>query len=320
LVSLVSRAGTVAGVVLLRLIEVAGVVLIAIWAPRLARRLGADPVRALWLVALSPLVLLGLLVPAHNDALMAGLMLVGVTLALERHPLAGIVVCALAATIKLPAAAAIPFIAVAWARTQPTAGTRAAVLARSAAAVLVVALLVSAIPGVGLSWLSTSLFSTPQKVRLAITPATALGWTSAAVLRDLGVAVSARGLEAALGVVAFCAVGVGAMVLLARTRLERMPRDLGWLLLAAAFLGPAAWPWYFIWGLVLLAACSAFQRARLVPVLIALAPFLVKAGGVLALPLDTAPAVLAVYAAIAWYALRGARAHERVRGLALVES
>jgi alpha-1,6-mannosyltransferase len=320
LVSLLSGAGTIAGVVLLRLIEVAGVGLAAFCAPRLARRLGADPARALWLVALSPLVLLGLIVPAHNDALMAGLMLAGVTLALERRPLAGIIVCALAATIKLPAAAAIPFIAVAWARTQPTAGARAAVLARAAAAVLVVALLVSAIPGIGFSWLSTSLFSTPQRVRLAITPATALGWTGAAVLRDMGVAVSARGLEAALGVIAFCAVGVGAIVLLARTRLERMPRDLGWLLVAAAFCGPAAWPWYFIWGLALLACRPGLQRAGAVAVVVALSVFLVKANGVLALPLQSAPAVLAVYAAAAWYALRGVRGRARVPGLALVES
>ena len=289
LASLLSGAGTIAGVVLLRLIEVAGAGLAAICAPRLARRLGADPARALWLVALSPLVLLGLIVPAHNDALMAGLMLAGVTLALERRPLAGIVICALAATIKLPAAAAIPFIAVGWARTQPTAGARAAVLARAAAAVLVVALLVSAIPGIGFSWLSTSLFSTPQKVRLAITPATALGWTGAAVLRDIGLTVGARGLESALSVIAFCAVGVGAVVLLARTRLERMPRDLGWLLVAAAFCGPAAWPWYFIWGLALLAACPETQRASALALAVMLPVFLVKAGGVLALPLQSSP-------------------------------
>ncbi len=296
-VSLLANAGLHLSVVLLRLAEVVAVALLAYLAPRLARALGGDPARALWLVALSPLVLFELIVPAHNDALMVALMLGGVTLAVERRPLAGIVVCALAAAVKLPAAAAIPFIAVAWARTQPTAGARAAVLARAAAAVLVVALLVSAIPGIGFSWLSSSLFSTPQKVRLAITPATALGWTGAALLRDAGVAVSARGLEATLGVLAFCAVGVGAVVLLARTRLERLPRDLGWLLLAAAFGGPAAWPWYFIWGLALLACCPGVLRARPVVLLVALSVFLVKANGVLALPLQSAPAVLAVYAA-----------------------
>jgi Glycosyltransferase family 87 len=306
-VSLLSSASLQASVVLLRVVEVAAVALLSYLAPRLARRLGADPARALWLVALSPLVLLELVVPAHNDALMAALLLAGVTLALERRPLAGIVLCALAATIKLPAAAAIPFIIAAWARPQPSAGARLAVLARAAAAVLVVALLVSAIPGVGLGWLSSSLFSTPQKVRLAITPATALGWTAAALLRDVGVAVSARGLEATLGTLAFAGVGVAAVVLLARTHLERLPRDLGWLLIAAAFGGPAAWPWYFIWGLVLLAAWPPVQRARSLAVVIGLSVFLVKANGVLALPLQSAPAVLAVYLAGAWYAWR--RAH-----------
>jgi alpha-1,6-mannosyltransferase len=319
LVSLLAGASPTAGVVVLRLLEVAGVGLLALCAPRLARRLGADPGRAVWLVALSPLVLLELVVPAHNDALMAGLLLAGVTLALERRPLAGIAVCALAATIKLPAAAAIPFIAVAWARIQVGLGARVAVLARAAAMVLAIALVVSAIPGIGFGWLSASLFSTPQKVRLAITPATGLGWTAAALLRDVGVTVSARHLEAVLGMVAFCAVGVAAVVLLARARFERLPRDLGWLLVAVAFCGPAAWPWYFVWGLVLLACSPRAQRARALPLLLALAPFLVKANGVLALPLDTAPAVLAVYAAGAWYVLRGVRVRERAPDLALVE-
>jgi NO-binding membrane sensor protein with MHYT domain len=132
--------------------------------------------------------------------------------------------------------------------------------------------------------------------------------------------VSARGLEAALGVIAFCAVGVGAVVLLARTRLERMPRDVGWLLLAAALCGPAAWPWYFIWGLAFLAACPGLQRTRTMALGVALSVFLVKANGVLALPLESAPAVLAVYVAAAGYALRGVRARERVPKLALVES
>ncbi len=193
-------------------------------------------------------------------------------------------------------------------------------LARAAAVVIVVGLLVSAIPGVGFGWLSSSLFSTPQKVRLAITPASALGWTGAALLRDVGVAVSARGLEQALGVAAFCAVGAFAVVLVVRARFERLPRDLGWLLVAAAVGGPAAWPWYFVWGLVLLAACPGVQRTRALVPAIVLSAFLVKASGVLALPLHTAPAVLAVYAAGVWYAARGRRGRERVPELALVES
>ena len=56
----------------------------------------------------------------------------------------------------------------------------------------------------------------------------------------------------------------------------------------------------------------------------ALAPFLVKPDGVLALPLQSAPAVLAVYAAAVWYLRRGARLRgrdrERVGDFALAKS
>jgi hypothetical protein len=185
--------------------------------------------------------------------------------------------------------------------------------------VLAIALLLSAIPGVGFGWLSSSLFSTPQKVRLAVTPATALGYTGAALLRDAGVAVSARHLEAALGVVAFVLVGLYAVALLVRTRTERLPRHVGLLLAAAAFGGPAAWPWYFIWGLAVLGCCREVQRVRWIPLAVAVSPFLVKPNGVLTLPLQSAPAVLVVYAVAAWYLLRGARVRERPSELALVE-
>ena len=53
----------VAGVLLTRLIELAGVGLLAVQVPRLARALGADPGRALWLAVLNPLVALELSPP-----------------------------------------------------------------------------------------------------------------------------------------------------------------------------------------------------------------------------------------------------------------
>lgn len=305
----------IVGVLLLRLLEVAGVVLLAIFVPRLAQALGADPARALWLALLSPLVLLELVGAAHNDALMAGLMVAGVTLAIERRPLAGIALCALAAAIKLPAAAAALFIAVSWARaSQPTMLGRARALAQGASAAAAVLLVVSAATGVGFSWLSTSLFSTPQRVQLAITPATGLGWTIAALLHDLGIGASSRHIESALSVVALVSTGLAGAILLWRARPTSMVRALGWLLLAAALGGPAAWPWYLSWGLVLLAADPSAQRLPALAVAVLVSVFLVKANGILALPLQSAPAVLAVYIAAggaAGYAWRRQRADDR---------
>ena len=122
----VALAGShlVLGVLLIRVLDLAGLVLLAAFAPRLARALGADPARATWWVLLSPLVLLELVAAAHNDLLMIGLVVAGVTFAIERRVLLGIAVCALAATIKLPAAAAIVFIAVMWVRDEPTRSAR----------------------------------------------------------------------------------------------------------------------------------------------------------------------------------------------------
>ena len=312
LVVAVAGSHLVLGVLLIRLVDVGGLVLLAVFAPRLADALGADPARATWWVLLSPLVLLELVSGTHNDLLMIGLLVAGVTLAIERRVPLGIAVCALAATIKLPAVAAIPFILVACADRRTWLK---GVLVGAG-----VVLAVSVITGLGLGWLSTTVFSTPDKVRLAITPATALGWTVAQV-----VPVGARGLESALGVIAFGLSLVFGAVLLSRSRRDNMVRNLGIALIAVAVCGPAAWPWYLIWGLALLAACPGIQDSRMLALAVAASVFVVKADGVLVFPLRTAPVFVVLYVAAAavwlsrtrWSVASGRR---RVRTRALVES
>ncbi len=291
IVSSFTGASLVLGALLIRALELGGFVLLAVFVPRLARCLGTDPGRAAWLVLLSPLVLLELLAAAHNDLLMIGLVVAGVASAIERRVLLGIALCALAATIKLPAAVAIPFILVAY-------GDRRTWV-RGVVVALGVVVAVTLISGLGFGWISSGVFSTPAKVRLAITPATALGWTVAQI-----VPVGARGLESALGVVAFAfAAGLG-LVLLWRTRRENLVRNLGIVLVAAAVCGPAAWPWYLTWGLALLAVTPEGQASRAMPLAMVLSPLVVKADGVLAFPLHTAPAFVVLYVAIAVLALR----------------
>jgi Glycosyltransferase family 87 len=312
IVSGLTGASLVVGVLLIRALELAGFVLLAVFVPRLARALGADPARGAWWVLLCPLVLLQLVAAVHNDLLMIGLLVAGVAFAIERRVLPAIAVCALAATIKLPAAAAIPFILV-------VAGDRRTALTGVLVAAAVV-VAVSVISGLGLGWISTTVFSTPDKVRLAITPATALGWTVAQV-----VPVGARGLESALGVVAFGLSIVLGVVLLWRSRRENMVRNLGIALIAVAVCGPAAWPWYLTWGLVLLAACPGIQQSRALALAVVAGALVVKADGILAFPLHTAPVFVALYvgAAAVWLSrsrLLLASNHRRVRTRALVES
>jgi hypothetical protein len=307
IVSAFAGSSLVVGVLLIRAVELVGFVLLAVFVPRLARALGADPGRATWLALLSPLVLLGLVAAAHNDLLMIGLLVAGMTLAVERRPLPAIALCALAATIKLPAAAAILFILVAEADRRTW--MRGVLLAAG------VVVAVSLISGLGFGWISSGVFSTPQKVRLALTPATALGWTVAQI-----VPVGPRGLESALGVIAF---GVGVLfglALLWRTRPSNMVRYLASALIAVAVCGPATWPWYLTWGLVLLAACPGPQSSRWLVAALVAGALVVKADGVLAFPLHTAPVFVALYIAIAAVVARRPRAVTTPRLRPIAES
>jgi alpha-1,6-mannosyltransferase len=288
----------VAGVLLTRLLEVIGAALLAVYVPRLARSMGSDGRRALWLALLSPLVTLELIVAGHNDLLMVGMLAAGIAYALDGRPMLGVAICALAATVKVPALAGAAFIAVAWGREE--VGRAAQIRFMAAAALLALAVLgvVTLVVGVGVDWLSTSLFSTPAKVRLAITPATGLGYTAASLLSDVGIGVSHRGLEGVFGLIAFGLTAVTGAVLLYRVRVGRLVPWLGAFLVIAAAGGPAAWPWYFIWGLALLSALRAPQRSMGLALAIAVSVFVVKPNGILALPLQSAPAVVIVYALV----------------------
>jgi hypothetical protein len=327
LIAAVVGSHLILGVILMRLLEVAGVVLLALFVPRLARAVGTDPARATWLAVISPLVLLELIGAGHNDALMIGLLVAGVTLAMERRPLLGIALCAIAATVKLPAAAGIAFIAAAWARDEWGAGgadgTRPAAraLALSAGVTLAVLAAVSIATGLGLSWAGSGVLSTPAKVHLAITPVTAVGWSLASLLHLLGAGASYKGIASALGVVALALTGLLALWLLRRAHYRNLVPALGGLLLVSVFAGPATWPWYLTWGLALIACCAFAQRSWALALAIVVAAVVVKPDGILALPLHSAPIVLAVYvlaAAAAWRLRRRSdsdRSPGRVRGL-----
>jgi len=302
----VTGSGLVAGAVAVRLVVAGvGLGLLAAYLPRLARRLGGSPAGAVWLVMLNPLVLFQLVAPGHNDLLMAGVMVAGVTVALSGAPLLGIVVCALAATVKLPALVAAAFIAASWIRDAPD-GTRARRAAWAALAVAITLAVVSAASGLGFGWISGGVFTTPRRVHLAITPGTALGWTLATGLRGAGLGVDVRSLESGCGLLALGLVAALALRSLWDVRWPGLAVRLAVVLVAFALGGPAAWPWYLSWGLVLLVCAPrrAWSTGAIAAASV-LGAFVVKPDGILALPIQSAPAVLCLYLAcggIAWWA------------------
>ena len=284
----------VAGIFALRLAEIAGIALVAGSVPRLARALGTDPALATFLAAFSPLVLLELIAAGHNDALMAGLLVVGVTLAMEEHPLLGVACCALGASLKVPAAAGMVLVTIAWARAETSNARRFVVVAQAAAASIAILGVASVATGLGLGWISTSVISTPGIVHLAITPATALGRTLAGALDVVSLHVGALGVETLLGHVFLGLLALAGVLAAWKVRRENLVLVLAAVLLVAVLLGPALWPWYLTWAMSLYAACAGAQRSRLLVLGLATAPVLVKADGIFLLHLDLSPVVVVV--------------------------
>ncbi|MDA8392942.1 MAG: polyprenol phosphomannose-dependent alpha 1,6 mannosyltransferase MptB [Actinomycetota bacterium] len=256
-VMVVFGGSVVGSVMVMRLTEMLGVVLLVRFLPRLAVHMGADPVRALWIGVLSPVPLFSLISSGHNDTLMVGFLVAGVALAMEDRPLAGVALCAVAMTIKLPAVAGVGFIGMMWSYRFERIAERAKVMAKSAAVTLIVAAAATWLAGLGWGWLNPSTLSTPTALTLAAAPVAAVGLTVANLLQVLGAGVATSVVVGTAQVVgAATAVGLSVAMLL-RAKGRCMPPALAVSFLAVVLLGPVLWPWYLTWGLVLLAATRA---------------------------------------------------------------
>ncbi len=264
-------------VVAFRLLELVGVVLVMVSLPRLARHLGTDPGIALWLGALSPLALFSFVSSGHNDALMVGLLVAGVTLGVTGRLLPGLVLCALAATVKLPAAAAVVFLAADG--MGAGAGSKRWRLAGQAAAVLVVVVAgVTLLTGYGWTWLGPTALRIPTELRVLSTPSVSLGAFIFSVLHPLGIPVVRSGVVTVTqDLVAVLAVGA-VMWLLITVRRHEVVRSLGLALILIVVGSPTVWPWYLMWGLVLLAA-TTMQRSKVLAAVAGLAMLVVGPSG-----------------------------------------
>jgi alpha-1,6-mannosyltransferase len=282
--SALTRGELPAGLLGMRLLALLGVALMAAALPRLARHSGADPAAALWLGALNPLVLLHLVAGAHNDAIMLGLLGLGLVAARGRWPMLGAVLVTLAALVKAPAVLGLLAVVALQARAgRPP--LRAVLTTAVGAAVTTVA--ATAVAGTGYGWIGA--LDTPVSPHnWALT--SLLGRATGALLDHLGSNL------APLAVPAWHLLGLAATavaVLLIWLRLRFRPvYALGLSLLTVAVFGPAIRPWYVLWGLFLIAAAapSTSVRHRVAALAGVLALAVLPSGG----PADAGQLVLAV--------------------------
>jgi hypothetical protein len=266
-----SRHDVATAVAGFRLVALIGLGLIAWAVPSLARSVGRPGNVAFALGPLNPLLLLVLVGGAHNDALMLGLLVTGCALARRHHALAGLVLCALAAQVKLPALIGAVFIG--WWWSEDRGGWRQRVPRLVAAVTIVVVLMgvISEASNLGWHWLNG--LANPGTVVSWLDPATALGLALGHAAGALGVGGHTAGLieisrSVGLGLAAILSLG-----LLLRSGRRREIEALGWSLLLFVALGPVVWPWYETWGFVVLAVVAEGRTLRLVLALSAVACF-----------------------------------------------
>jgi hypothetical protein len=171
----------------------------------------------------------------------------------------GVILCALAAGVKSPAALGVLFLGWVWAG--PAASTRRRIGHTAAAGLIALATLevMALVSGTGWGWVRTT--TTAGSSFTGVTPINVVARTVSIVSHVLQVPIStlaARPVFIVLGLL--IAVYVGYRLLL------RSPRDgvvlcLGLTLLVLALLGPIVWSWYVTWGIVVLAP-AAYGRLR----------------------------------------------------------
>ncbi|MGV0744611.1 alpha-(1-_6)-mannopyranosyltransferase A [Mycolicibacterium sp. XJ870] len=257
----------VAGTMLLRLCMLPGLALLIWAAPRIARHIGTSGAAALWICVLNPLVIIHLMGGVHNEMLMVGLMMAGIALTFQRHPVWGVGLIAMAVAVKATAGLALPFMVWVWMhqlrdrRDYPPVRAFAIATAASIAIFAAVFTVMSWLAGVGLGWLS-ALAAGNVKIINWLTVPTA----TANLINVIGGLLFPVNFYAVIDVTRIIGIAVIAISLpLLWWRFRHTDRDvltgIALAMLVVVLFVPAALPWYYTWPLAVAAALLQTRQA-----------------------------------------------------------
>ncbi|MFP5416989.1 MAG: polyprenol phosphomannose-dependent alpha 1,6 mannosyltransferase MptB [Actinomycetes bacterium] len=238
-----------------------GVALIVHYLPRIAMQTGVDPQEVAWFSTINPLLVIDLVGGAHNDALMLGLVVLGVYLAYRGWTWAAVVSVGVAMAVKQPALlAAVPIAVIGsdWASWRPRELAR--FLPRALVVlggVLAVFAAVSVATGLGFGWMNA--VGVPGMI-VTMAPFSILGWVAQQALLALGMeSAAAMAMPVAQGL-SYAVIVVLVTSLAVRHLPPRPLAFLAWAYLAFAFFGPALHTWYFLWGALFLPLARPGER------------------------------------------------------------
>lgn len=247
--------------VAMRIPALIGVGLIAYFLPRIALRMGADVQMTAWFSVVNPLVIIDFVGGAHNDALMMGLVVLAIWLALDdRFWLAAITV-GVATCIKQPAiltfyAVALinrPWRTLAWRDTSRALGR----LTLSLGVAVATFVAITFATGLGFGWIAAA--NVPGSV-VTLAPFTLVGAGFKYAFEFFGEPVIGQAVMDGLRYLGL-ALTVVIIGWLALTVGRRKPVTfLSWSYLVFAFGGIALNSWYLTWGGLLLPLTKPTER------------------------------------------------------------
>ena len=264
----------VAGVLVTRLVELAGLGLL-VWAlPGLTRHLGGRLPVAAWMLIAGPLTVVHLVGGPHNDLLMIGFLAAGTLLVLDGRHVGGFAVVTLAVAVKASAIVALPFLVWVWAGH--LGSTRWRNFARACAgAVVVCAVVFAAVTvaaGTNLGWVT--MISASGRLVNWLSPPTAAG----EILHGLiGLAIQVP-IDWVITITRLVGLALLVVILVrqwwrARDGGPDAVRRAAFALFAVALLSAAMLPWYLTWGLTLAAGLA--WKPRQLAVFVGVSAFMV---------------------------------------------
>lgn len=231
-----------------------GVAMAAVGIGLIALRNGLSPAVAIAIGVGNPIVILHLIGGAHNDALMFGLLALGLAAVQRNRRALGVALLIAATAVKLPAAIALVYVGWCWRPVVASWKERIVTTLGVLAAAVVTIVIGCALIGLGPGWI-TALKST-GKVNDTYSPTTKIGFSIAEVLDMIGLHVDGAALAAGVRALGLLATAILVLVMLIRSPRVGVVRATAVVLVGYVVLGPVIWPWYFAAGFGLLAACG----------------------------------------------------------------
>ena len=266
-VAFISGNSALTGALWFRFTALMGVAVLAVAIPFLARQHGISSAAALWLGAMNPLVIMHFVAGAHNDALMAALVVLALVFGLKQRWILATLLATLALGIKPVAIVVLPFLVFLSSNSSWLSRIKQGI--KVGLVSFATLFLMSWLAGVGpLGWLSA--LGTPGTVKSWLSPFTAIGMMLGQFMNLLGFGNQVDTYVGVTRGIGSVLMAITLMYLVLKPEGRSATRGAAFAFGTLVIFGPVIQPWYLLWAIPLIAASGLSHKyVRLMVIIIA---------------------------------------------------